>query len=58
MSPNMRCIIRVDWLTIPGKSGDRYSMPYLFQQNNESCNEPDHNPLYVNVGSDSQGIVK
>ncbi len=50
--------IRVDWLTIPDKSGDRYSMPYRFQRSNELPNVSDVNPLHININSDKNGFMK
>jgi hypothetical protein len=55
---NVRGKIRVDWLTIPDKSGDRYSMPYRFQQNNEVADVPDCNPIYININADKNGTMK
>ncbi len=50
--------IRVDWLTIADKSGDRYSMPYRFQRSNELPNVSDVNPLHININSDKNGFMK
>jgi hypothetical protein len=49
---------RVDWLTIADKSGDLYSMPYRFQQSNESFDVPDRNPIYININADKNGMMK
>ncbi len=54
----VRGLIRVDWLTIADKSGDRYSMPYRFQQSNESPDVPDCNPIFININADKNGTVK
>lgn len=58
MPVNLRGKIRIDWLTIPDQFGNRYSMPYRFQQSNESSDIPDCNPLYLNITTDKNGIMK
>lgn len=50
--------IRVDWLTVADKSGNRYSMPYRFQQSNESPDVPDCNPIYIDINADKNGTMK
>jgi hypothetical protein len=54
----LRGQIRVDWLTVADKSGDRYSMPYRFQQSNESPDVRDCNPIHININADKNGIMK
>ncbi len=58
MPIGVRGQIRVDWLTIADKSGDLYSMPYRFQQSNESFDVPDRNPIYININADKNGMMK
>lgn len=50
--------IRIDWLTLADKSGDRFTMPYRFQQSNESENVPDCNPMFIDITPDKHGIMK
>ena len=54
----MRGWIRIDWLTLADKSGDRYSMPYRFQQDNDCEQVPDCNPMYLEARPDKHGIMK
>ncbi|CAF2035181.1 unnamed protein product [Rotaria magnacalcarata] len=56
--PGIRGRIRIDWLTVPTENGNLYSMPYRFQQNNESSELPDCNPLYQTIAADNNGIMK
>ncbi|CAF3366247.1 unnamed protein product [Rotaria socialis] len=56
--PGIRGMIRIDWLTVPTENGDQYFMPYCFQQNNESQEVQDCNPLYETVEADKNGIMK
>ncbi len=58
MPPGVRGMIRVDWLTIPTKSGDLYYMPYRFQQSNTSNGVPDCNPYHMDITADRNGIMK
>jgi hypothetical protein len=58
MAPGTRGVIRVDWLTIPNKSGDLYFMPYRFQQSNTSHTVQDCNPLFLEINTDHSGIMK
>lgn len=50
--------ILVHWLTIPDKSGERYIMPYRFQESNESINVPDCNPLRLDIKADKNGFMR
>ncbi|CAF4844484.1 unnamed protein product [Rotaria sp. Silwood1] len=51
-------VIRVDWLTIPTESGNRYSMPYRFQRDNVSLDVSDANPVYISITTDDVGIMR
>ncbi|CAF1183596.1 unnamed protein product [Rotaria sordida] len=50
--------IRVDWLTIPTESHERYSMPYRFQRDNVSTDVSDCNPVYMPIKTDKAGMMK
>jgi len=50
--------IRVDWLTVPTETGDRYSMPYRFQADNDTVYIPDCNPIFLDLAGDSSGTQK
>ncbi|CAF0973598.1 unnamed protein product [Adineta steineri] len=50
--------IRIDWTTIPDKNGIRYSMPYKFQEDNESSDVSDRNPVYRRITPEDLGIIK
>lgn len=50
--------ILIHWLTIPDKSGERYIMPYRFQESNVSLDIPDCNPLEVNIAADRNGVMR
>ncbi|CAF2464855.1 unnamed protein product [Rotaria sp. Silwood2] len=56
--PGIRGKIRVDWLTIANENGDRYTMPYQFQANNDSSEIPDCNPIFLDIETDSSGIMR
>jgi len=58
VSPGVRGTIRVDWLTIPTKTGDRYFMPYRFQASNELPEIPDCNPIFKDIDADSNGNMR
>ncbi|UJR25781.1 hypothetical protein I4U23_007134 [Adineta vaga] len=55
---NVPGILRIDWLTIPDEFGNRYLMPYMFQQDNERGDIPDCNPLFLDVKGDQFGKMK
>ncbi|CAF1348688.1 unnamed protein product [Adineta steineri] len=50
--------IRIDWITISDKNGIRYSMPYKFQEDNESSDVSDCNPVYRRITPGDLGIIK
>lgn len=58
MAPGTKGIIRVDWLTVPTPEGDRFSMPYRFQENNELPQVLDCNPIYLTIDTDGHGMMK
>lgn len=53
----MSGFVRVDWLTIQNEEGDRYRMPYRFQENNTE-NEGDKNPIYFEIPTDGTDTMK
>ncbi|CAF1348498.1 unnamed protein product [Adineta steineri] len=50
--------IRIDWITIPDSNNTQYSMPYKFQEDNESPNVSDRNPVYRRITPEDLGIIK
>lgn len=50
--------ILVHWLTVPDKTGERYIMPYRFQESNVSLQIPDCNPLRLNIEPDKNGLMR
>lgn len=51
--------IRIDWLTVPDENGNRFTMPYRFQTDNNSSEVEDTNPIYENIApNNTEGILK
>ncbi|CAF0969857.1 unnamed protein product [Adineta ricciae] len=57
-TPNFQGKVRVDWLTIPNKMGQRHTMPYYLISRDVSS--PRHQGVYImyDVNADMNGIVR
>ncbi|UJR07350.1 hypothetical protein I4U23_011636 [Adineta vaga] len=58
MTPHIQGKIRVNWLTISDKTGQRYIMPYHIQARDGSHLIPDSNSIIFDINTDDDGFMK
>lgn len=58
MTPNTQGKIRIDWLIIPNKNGQRYVMPYRVIVDNILINTRNGDPIMHDITTDMNGFMR